>query len=153
MAKNKPATDIEKIEKIEFTGEIFMRERIDEDTGERRYSVAIAMNNPFVDLFEGGADNEYNHRISLGFKENKGKAKAQFNFKAKKELETCDKIEFVGYAQRRKFYDENRYKAVRYLGIFIRSPFDDSEVSLTIPRADTLGLFEMFANERLVNPR
>ena len=141
--------NVEKVEKIEFSGEVILRERIDEDTKEKRYSVAVAMNNPFVDLFEGGADNEYNRKIFLGFKESQAKVKAQFNFKAKQVLATAEKIEISGFVQRRKFYDNSRYKWIRYIGIFINSPFDDGVIGLTIPRAETLGLFEMFADERL----
>ena len=143
---------ISKVEKIDFTGEIYLRERVDEDTGEVRHNVAIQMDNPFVDLFEGGRDNEYNLKLPLGFKLNKGKAKAQFNYKAKKMLESCEKIEFSGYAKRMRFYDVQSYKWVRYLGIFIYSPFEDGVVGLTIPRAEALGLFEMFAMERLLPP-
>lgn len=148
MAKNNN-NEIEKVEKIEFTGEITLREKIDEETKKARYSVAVAINNPFAELFEGGRENEYNLKIFLGFKETQGKVKAQFNFKAKQALATSEKIEFTGFIQRRKFYDNGKYKWVRYIGIFINSPFDDGVISLTIPRAETLGLFEMFADERL----
>ena len=141
--------EIQKVDKIEFTGEIILRERIDEETKAVRYSVAVAMNNPFVDLFEGGSESEYNHKLSLGFKETQGKIKAQFNFKAKQILQTCEKIDISGFVRRKKFYDNSKYKWVRYIGIFINSPFDDGVISLTIPRAETLGLFEMFADERL----
>jgi len=96
-ANNATKSPIEKVDKIEFTGEIFLRERIDEDTKEVKYSVAINMNNPFVDLFEGGSANEYNHKITLGFKEKQGKIKAQFNHKAKELLATQSKIEFTGF--------------------------------------------------------
>ena len=152
MAKNKVDSGIEmpeKVEKIEFSGEITLREWLDEDSKEKRYSVAISMANPFVDLFEGGADNEYNRNISLGFKDTQAKAKAQFQYKAKQALATCEKIDFTGFAERRKFYDLAKHKQVKYLAICIRSPFDDGEIGLTIPNAGTLGLFEMFANERL----
>jgi len=141
---------IELVDKIEFTGEVFMRERVDEDTKEIKYSVAIAMNNPFVELFEGGSGNEYNHKIGLAFKATQGKVKAQFNYRAKELLRVQDKIEFVGFVQRKQFFDRQNYKRVRYIAIFIKSPFDDGVISLTIPRAETLGLFEMFADERLV---
>ena len=159
MAKNKTneteietenaETEIEKVEKIEFSGEIVMRERIDEDTDETRYSVAILMNNPFAELFEGGAENEYNRQIFLGFRESQGKVRAQFMYQAKRVLETCDKIEFSGFARRKKFFDLEKRKRVKYIAISIKSPFNDGFVNVTIPRADTLGLFEMFADERL----
>lgn len=141
--------EIEQVNRINFTGEIFMRERIDEDTKQVKYSLAIVMFNPFADLFEGGVENEYNLNLNLSFKENKGKIKAQFNYKAKRALKNVDRIEISGYIQRRKFFDRDRYKTVRYIGIFIKSPFDDSEIGLTISRAETLGLIEMFAGERL----
>jgi len=161
MAKNKTTeaeiesengaekTQIEKADKVHFTGEIIMRERIDEDTDETRYSVAILMNNPFADLFEGGAENEYNRQIFLGFRESQGKVRAQFMYQAKRVLETCDKIEFSGFARRKKFFDLEKRKRVKYIAISIKSPFNDGFVNVTIPRADTLGLFEMFADERL----
>ncbi|MCL2798510.1 MAG: hypothetical protein FWD58_10785 [Firmicutes bacterium] len=142
--------EIEKVEKIELSGEIVLRERIDEDTKEKRYSVAVAINNPFAELFEGGVENEYNRQIFLAFKDSHAKIKAQFNYKAKKELMTCEKIEFSGFVQRKRFYDETKFKWVRYIGIFINNPFDDGVITLTIPRAETLGLFEMFADERLL---
>jgi len=152
MAKNNAEKgQIEKTDKLPLTGEIFMRERIDEDTKEKKYSVAVTIDNPFAELFEGGTANEYNKKISLGFRENKGKAKAVFNFKAKERLATAEKIEITGFVQRKKFYDQSRFKSVRYIGIFINSPFDDSVIALTIPRTDTHGIFEMFADERL-NP-
>jgi len=159
MAKNKitetenvtetKKTEIEKVDKVQFTGEIVMRERIDEDTDESRFSVAILMNNPFAELFEGGKDVEYNRQISLGFKESQAKHKAQFMFQAKRALESCDKIEFTGFARRKKFYDLEKRKRVKYIAICLKSPFNDGFVNVTIPRADTLGLFEMFADERL----
>jgi len=141
-----------KAEKIDFTGEIFLRERVDEDTGEISHVVGITMDNPFADLLEGGRANENNLKLPLGFKANQGKARAQFNYKAKKMLADCEKIEFNGYAKRMKFYDLQSYKWVRYLGIFAYSPFEDGVVGLTIPRAEALGLFEMFAKERLLPP-
>jgi len=147
---NNPTTQsIQANDKIQFTGEIFMRERIDEDTKQVKHSLAIVMFNPFAELFEGGIENEYNLNLNLSFKENKGKIKAQFNYKAKRALKNVDRIEISGYIQRRKFFDRERYKTVRYIGIFIKSPFDDSEIGLTISRAETLGLIEMFAGERL----
>jgi|GEM_PF-6177819 len=114
--------DKDKIDKIAFTGEIFLRDRVDEETKKRKYSVAIVMNNPFVELFEGGYENEFNRQLGLGFKENKGKVKAQFVHKAKQALNKAARIGFDGYIERRKFYDRERYKSVKYIGIFIKSP-------------------------------
>ena len=150
MPKNNTSkVENELTDKIPLTGEIFMRERIDEDTKEKRYSVAVTIDNPFAEHFDGGIENEYNKKISLGFKQNKAKAKAVFNHLAKERLATCEKIEITGFVQRKKFYDQAKFKSVRYTGIFINSPFDDSVITLTIPRADTHGLFEYFAEQRL----
>jgi len=144
---------IERVEKIALSGEIFMRERVDEETKEVKKSVAISINNPFAQLFDGGLENEYNLKLPLGFKESQGKVRAQFNFKAKQVLATKEKIDISGFIQRKKFFDNTKYKWVRYIAIFINSPFDDGVISLTIPRAETLGLFEMFADERLTKLR
>jgi len=144
--------EIEKVEKIEFTGEVFYRTRIDEETKEEKKSVAIVMHNPFVDLFRGGRDVEKNHTLSLGFKKEQAKKKVKFIYKLETLLETQEKVFITGFVKRERFFDEKKYKAVHYFAILVKNPFgsDDGYEKLTITNDNDLGLFEMFADERLL---